>query len=111
MDLPSLSSLGRAGAGSAAQVPNKDAIKAELQSQIASENAQRLVTTATEKCYAKCVTAPSTSLSSREQTCLTRCLDQYLKAFNIVSQTYVNRLASERQAAGIGATGIAPAPQ
>ncbi|KAL9936492.1 hypothetical protein V8E36_004560 [Tilletia maclaganii] len=110
MDLPSLSSITRSGSGVGA-APNKEAIKAELQQQIAQENAQRLVTTATEKCYAKCVPSPSTSLSSREQTCLTRCLDQYLKAFNIVSQTYVQRIAAERQASGLGSTGIAPAPQ
>ncbi|KAK0540138.1 protein translocase subunit [Tilletia horrida] len=106
MDLPSLSSITRPGG--AAGAPNKEAIKAELQQQIAQENAQRLVTTATEKCYAKCVPSPSTSLSSREQTCLTRCLDQYLKAFNIVSQTYVQRLAAERQSVGLGAAPVAP---
>jgi mitochondrial import inner membrane translocase subunit TIM13 len=60
--------------------------------------AQNLIQTSTEKCYAKCVPSPGGSLSSKEETCLERCMERYFEAFNIVSQTYVRRVASERNA-------------
>jgi import inner membrane translocase subunit TIM13 len=53
-----------------------------------------------ENCYRKCITKPSTSLSSSEEACLSRCQDRFLEAFNVVSTTYVARLAKERQAEG-----------
>ncbi|CAE6377003.1 unnamed protein product [Rhizoctonia solani] len=49
-----------------------------------------------EKCFAKCVTKPSTSLGSSEETCLSRCMDRYMEAFNVVSQSYVARISRER---------------
>ncbi|PWY97554.1 hypothetical protein BCV70DRAFT_202731 [Testicularia cyperi] len=75
-------------------------------SELAMANAQQLITKATEKCYLKCVTAPSTSLSSKEQTCLTRCMERYFEAFNIVSSTYVRRVSSERAAGAVAEAGL-----
>jgi hypothetical protein len=34
---------------------------------------------ATEKCFAKCVPAPGTSLSSKEQACTERCVERYFE--------------------------------
>ncbi|CAO1635998.1 unnamed protein product [Sympodiomycopsis kandeliae] len=74
----------------------KEAIKRQVSSEIAMANAQELITKSTDKCYAKCIPSPGTSLSSKEETCLDRCLQRYFEAFNIVSQTYVRRVANER---------------
>ena len=45
-----------------------------------------------EKCFAKCVTKPGTSLSSGETTCISRCTDRYVDATraisNVVLQAY-----------------------
>ena len=64
-------------------------------------NAQQLITKATEKCYTKCIPAPGSTLSAKEQTCLTRCMERYFEAFNIVSSTYVRRVSSERAAGNV----------
>jgi len=74
----------------------KEAFKQSLKSELALANAQQLINTTNEKCYAKCVTKPSSSLSGSEETCLARCLDRYMEAFNIVSRTYTTRLLKER---------------
>jgi len=37
-----------------------------------------------DKCYEKCVTKPSSSLSSSEQQCLARCCDRYVEATQVV---------------------------
>lgn len=74
----------------------KDALKQRVVQEIAMANAQQLISKATDKCYQKCITAPGVSLSSKEQTCVERCLERYFEAFNIVSATYVRRVAAER---------------
>ncbi|KAJ7052521.1 hypothetical protein C8F01DRAFT_1170295 [Mycena amicta] len=60
-------------------------------------NSLELMNSANERCYEACVTKPGTSLSNAEQTCLSRCLDRYMEAFNIVRSTYMARIAKERQ--------------
>ncbi|KNZ72114.1 Mitochondrial import inner membrane translocase subunit Tim13-B [Termitomyces sp. J132] len=70
----------------------------QVRTEIALANAQELINKANEQCYTKCVTKPGESLSNSEQTCLSRCLDRYLEAFNIVSRTYTSRIARERVA-------------
>jgi len=79
----------------------KLALMEAIKSRLALANAQELVTNMNQKCYEKCITKPSTSLSSSEQTCLTRCMDRYLEAFNVVSQTYVARVSKERDVSSL----------
>ncbi|KAH9972718.1 Tim10/DDP family zinc finger-domain-containing protein [Lactifluus volemus] len=74
----------------------KEAVMTSVRNELALANAQELINKTNEKCYAKCVTKPSTSLSSSEETCLSRCFDRYMEAFNIISRTYTARLAKER---------------
>lgn len=81
MDLSNALS-GLKGPGSSSE--KKEAIKAQVSNEIAMQNAQTLISNATNKCYKACVTSPSTSLSSKEETCVTRCLERYFEAFNIV---------------------------
>ncbi|WFD38734.1 protein translocase subunit [Malassezia japonica] len=79
----------------------KEALKQRVTAEVAMANAQQLISKATEKCYNKCVPAPGQSLSGKEQTCLERCLERYFEAFNIVSSTYVHRVAAERASGAI----------
>ncbi|KAF5382062.1 hypothetical protein D9615_004224 [Tricholomella constricta] len=74
----------------------KEAVMNNVRQELAVANAQELMNKASERCFAKCVTKPGGSLSSSEQTCLSRCLDRYMEAFNIVSKTYIQRLVQER---------------
>ena len=91
MDFSSLT--GNKGGPTAEQ---KEALKQRVSAEVAMANAQQLISKATDKCYTKCVPAPGSSLSSKEQTCAERCLERYFEAFNIVSATYVRRIAAER---------------
>jgi len=68
----------------------------EFRSAIALANAKELMNKTNEKCFSKCVTEPSESLSSSEEKCLSICLERYMEAFNIVSRAYVNRIGKER---------------
>ncbi|UZJ53211.1 hypothetical protein CBS101457_002531 [Exobasidium rhododendri] len=79
----------------------KEAIKQQVSSEIAMANAQQLITKATEKCYAKCIPSPSTSLSSKEEKCLGMCLERYFEAFNLISSTYVRKVSEQRGSLGV----------
>ncbi|KAF8274811.1 Tim10/DDP family zinc finger-domain-containing protein [Lactarius quietus] len=74
----------------------KEAVMASVRNELALANAQELINKTNDKCFAKCVTKPSTSLSGSEETCLSRCFDRYMEAFNIISRTYAMRLSKER---------------
>ena len=55
--------------------------EAQLMEQVSSMRSQEVMqeffTTVRDKCFDKCVTKPSSSLSSSEQQCLARCCDRY----------------------------------
>jgi len=74
----------------------KDAMMNSVRQELALVNAQELINKVNDRCFLKCVTKPGASLSSSEQTCLSRCMDRYMEAFNIVSRTYMGRLSRER---------------
>ena len=57
-------------------------IRAEANAQIAQELFQHIA----EKCFTKCVVKPGTKLDRNEESCLTRCMERYAEAINIVSQ-------------------------
>ncbi|KAJ7475664.1 Tim10/DDP family zinc finger-domain-containing protein [Mycena latifolia] len=86
----------RSSSGSADMAARKDAVMSAVRNEVALANAQQLMNSANEKCFKACITKPGASLSSSEETCLSRCLDRYMEAFNIVRRTYMGRLSRER---------------
>ncbi|EPS93612.1 hypothetical protein FOMPIDRAFT_1055815 [Fomitopsis schrenkii] len=84
------------GAPAPDMASRKQAFIDTYRQEMALTNAQELMNKCNEKCYAKCVTKPGSSLSGSEQTCLSHCLQRYMEAFNIVSRTYIARVQKER---------------
>ncbi|KIY96356.1 import inner membrane translocase subunit Tim13 [Monoraphidium neglectum] len=50
---------------------------------------QEFYQTVRDKCFKVCVTSPGSSLSSGEQKCLSRCMDRYQDATNVVTKAIV----------------------
>ena len=50
------------------------------------------VQTVRQKCFKACITSPSSSLSSSERTCLERCVDRYVEATQVVSQSAIKAM-------------------
>ncbi|KAG6336370.1 hypothetical protein ID866_2727 [Astraeus odoratus] len=73
----------------------KEAVMNSIRSELALLNVQDLINKATDKCFAKCVLKPGTSLTSSDEACLSRCLDRYMEAFTVVSRTYTSRISRE----------------
>ena len=60
--------------------------RAQVKTELSMAYAQEFYSTVRDKCFNKCVTRPSTSLSSSEQACLARCCDRYVEATGVVSK-------------------------
>ncbi|KAF8475978.1 Tim10/DDP family zinc finger-domain-containing protein [Kalaharituber pfeilii] len=77
----------------------KDVIMNEIRNQTAVENARLLIEKINEHCYEKCIPKPGTSLSSGEESCIVKCMDKYMAAWNVVSKQYISRAQREGEAA------------
>jgi import inner membrane translocase subunit TIM13 len=75
---------------------DSSSVKKEIQDLIAQElaiaNATELVSKITENCFDKCITQPSTSLNGQEDLCVNQCLEKYMRSWNVISKSYINRI-------------------
>mmetsp|Transcript_16085 Transcript_16085/g.22213 ORF Transcript_16085/g.22213 Transcript_16085/m.22213 type:complete len:83 (-) Transcript_16085:196-444(-) len=69
-----------------AQVDER-AIMNQVKQEAAGQYMQELFESIRENCIGKCVTRPSSSLSSGEQQCLAKCCDRYIEATEVVTKT------------------------
>lgn len=85
--------------GSPASVGSTE-LKNQIQSQITQElavvNATELVNKITENCFDKCVDYPQSSITPVQDQCINQCLQKYLRSWNLISKTYVNRIQNQR---------------
>lgn len=52
---------------------------------------QELIQTVADKCFAKCITKPGTSLTGGESACLAKCMDRFLEARTLVVKALENQ--------------------
>ncbi|KAF7494096.1 Mitochondrial import inner membrane translocase subunit Tim13 [Sarcoptes scabiei] len=68
--------------------------KAELidnvKEQIAVATVQELLVKITDKCFAKCINKPGTSLDSSETKCLNYCVDRFFDSYNWIIDSTKN---------------------
>ncbi|PGH30637.1 hypothetical protein GX50_06589 [[Emmonsia] crescens] len=80
----------------------KSAIISQVQHEAALNNARALIGKVNENCFEKCIPTPGSSLSSKEQTCLTACMEKYIQLWNATSRAYSARMSQEHKATGAG---------
>ncbi|DBA89900.1 hypothetical protein WJX79_009689 [Trebouxia sp. C0005] len=78
--------------GPSAHLSPEDSSQAisQLRERVQAAMVQEYLTTVRDSCFEKCVTKPSTSLSSSEQQCLARCMDRYAEATQIVTKSVLD---------------------
>ncbi|XP_066927369.1 mitochondrial import inner membrane translocase subunit Tim13-like [Clytia hemisphaerica] len=92
--------------GSSGGQPSSSQMMEAVKQQIAVANAQELLSKMSDKCFKKCITKPGANLDNSEQKCLAMCMDRYMEAWNLVSQTYTNRLNKEHSMQGGSGSGV-----
>jgi mitochondrial import inner membrane translocase subunit TIM13 len=88
------------GGGGGPTREDAEAAMDRLQAEVAQEQMQGLVEAITDKCFAKCVTKPSSSLSGAEHACLARCQDRYVDCMTVVYNALARQ--AQRSAEGVG---------
>ncbi|WZN65757.1 mitochondrial inner membrane translocase subunit Tim13 [Chloropicon roscoffensis] len=78
--------------GQSVQMPSESDMMHQVKAELATAYAQEFYNTVRDKCFKACVTSPSSSLSSSERTCLERCVDRYVEATQVVSQSAIKAL-------------------
>ncbi|EAS34360.3 mitochondrial intermembrane space translocase subunit Tim [Coccidioides immitis RS] len=85
----------------------KAAIIQQLQSESAITNARTLMEKINSNCFEKCISSPpGSTFSSKDQTCLTACMEKYISLWNATSRAYVSRLSREQEKSGLGGGNI-----
>ena len=57
-------------------------------------------------CFDKCIPTPGSSLSKKEETCFTQCMEKYMATWNTVSRQYVSRIQKAQGGGDIGVEGF-----
>jgi import inner membrane translocase subunit TIM13 len=84
----------------------KGQIMEQVRAELAVANAQELLNKMNDKCFTKCVTKPGSRLDGGEQSCISKCMDRYMDAWNIVSKAYHGRIRDQVGAGGQGGEGM-----
>ena len=56
----------------------------------------------TDKCYTRCVNKPGPRLEKNEMECMAMCMDRYMEAMTVVSQTWAHRMKQQAAMQGGG---------
>lgn len=83
------SGLGQSGGDTKSRLQNA------INTQVNLMNGKFLIQKINENCFEHCVTDPGTSLSGKEQTCLSNCMEKYIDGWNTVSKAYYKRAQTE----------------
>ena len=77
-----------------------DQAKLQVQGQMAAQYIQEVMQKITEKCFHKCVYRPGAKLDDSEKVCMAKCMDRYLDAMSLVTQTWFARAKAQQSASG-----------
>ncbi|PVZ98993.1 hypothetical protein BB558_004999 [Smittium angustum] len=68
--------------------PNAEQLKNQVRKELAMANAQELINSINEHCFKMCIQKPGSKIDSSEESCLDRCMDKYMAAWDLVSRSY-----------------------
>ncbi|KAI4281553.1 MAG: hypothetical protein L6R38_003600 [Xanthoria sp. 2 TBL-2021] len=74
----------------------------QIRQEAALNNARALINKLNGHCFDKCIPSPGTSLSRKEETCLSSCLEKYMGMWNTVSRVYIAQIQKTAGQAGGG---------
>ncbi|KAK2733431.1 protein translocase subunit [Myotisia sp. PD_48] len=80
----------------------KAAVLQRLQQETAISNVRQLMQKINENCFEKCISSPGSSLSSKDQACLSACTEKYVSLWNAISRAYISRIGKEQAQGGFG---------
>ncbi|KAG2486685.1 hypothetical protein HYH03_014615 [Edaphochlamys debaryana] len=79
------------GMGAPGQKADDHTIMEQVKTQLQMQMVQEFYQTVRDKCFKACLSQPGSSLSSKDQQCLSRCMDRYQEATNVVARVVLNQ--------------------
>ncbi|CAK4755807.1 hypothetical protein LEN26_007127 [Aphanomyces euteiches] len=69
----------------------KNEVIARIRAEVQQQGFQELTQAVQEKCFNKCVTRPQERLDSKQQQCLSLCIERYIDTMKVVSSAMTSR--------------------
>ncbi|ETV94827.1 hypothetical protein H310_11493 [Aphanomyces invadans] len=69
----------------------KNEIIARVRAEVQQQGLQELTQAVQEKCFNKCITRPQERLDSKQQQCLSLCIERYIDTMKVVSASMMQR--------------------
>ncbi|ETV73599.1 hypothetical protein H257_11717 [Aphanomyces astaci] len=69
----------------------KNEVIARVRAEVQQQGLQELTQAVQEKCFNKCVTRPQERLDSKQQQCLSMCIERYIDTMKVVSASMMQR--------------------
>ncbi|KAF0685594.1 Aste57867_22562 [Aphanomyces stellatus] len=69
----------------------KNEIVARIRAEVQQQGLQELTQAVQEKCFNKCITRPQGRLDSKQQQCLSLCIERYVDTMKVVGATMMQR--------------------
>mmetsp|Transcript_7847 Transcript_7847/g.23700 ORF Transcript_7847/g.23700 Transcript_7847/m.23700 type:complete len:80 (+) Transcript_7847:423-662(+) len=66
-------------------------LMARVETEMQANFSQNIVQIVTDRCFEKCVYSPGKELSNKEKDCTSKCMDRFIDAMNVISDTLRNR--------------------
>ncbi|MCJ1337357.1 protein translocase subunit [Bachmanniomyces sp. S44760] len=79
---------------------SKSAVMRQIRQEAGIAQYRQLMEKLNDHCFAHCVPSPGSSLSRKEETCLTQCMEKYIASWQIVSQQYIKRGEEKLRSSG-----------
>lgn len=70
----------------------KKQVEEQISQELAMVHANELVSKLTDNCFQRCILQPSSSLTGVEETCVSQCMEKYMRAWNVISRSYISRI-------------------
>lgn len=83
-----------AGAG---EKVDEQRVMQQVESTLRMQFLQEFYQTVRDKCFKYCISSPGSSLTSSDQKCLSRCMDRYQDATNIVTKSVLGMQGLDHQ--------------
>ncbi|KAL9001437.1 MAG: hypothetical protein Q9169_000012 [Polycauliona sp. 2 TL-2023] len=94
---------------SASSSDPKTQIMNQIRQEAALNNVRALITKVNGHCFEKCIPSPGTSLSKKEEGCLSTCMEKYMETWSTVGKVYVAQIqkgAGQQVGGGGGFDGL-----
>ncbi|CAA97355.1 Mitochondrial import inner membrane translocase subunit tim13 [Schizosaccharomyces pombe] len=69
----------------------------QIRQELAVAQAGELISKINENCFDKCIPEPGSTFDPNEKSCVSKCMERYMDAWNIVSRTYISRMQREQK--------------